>query len=383
MLQRRHYLNTIKNDIAKSRAVALLGPRQCGKTTLAHEILRELSHPNHFFDLENPEHLNALEQAKLTLEPLNGLIVIDEIQRRPNLFPLMRYLIDSQNKKFFILGSASQALLKQSAESLAGRIRYREITPFSLSETYPIYKNWHRLWFRGGFPLSYLESGDLDAQAWLKDYIRTFLEIDIPSLGIDLNPEKIRRFWMMLTHYHAQIFNASEISRSINASYKTAQHYIDILHHTFMIRILQPWHINIGKRQVKQPKIYFRDSGIFHTLLGIPDLEHLLLSPKIGASFEGFALEELIRFHQADSQDCYFWSTHSGAELDLLLFPYTKKLAFEIKYTSTPKITKSMHQAIHDLGLEKLFIIIPGDAHYPLAENIWVYGLNKYLQLTP
>lgn len=379
MIHRTQYLKMIRKDLEKSRVVALLGPRQCGKTTLAREVLHDLLTPNHFFDLENPEHLQALEQAKLTLEPLSGLIVIDEVQRRPDLFPLMRYMVDTHQKRFFILGSASQDLLKQSSESLAGRIRYREITPFSLSEVRDSAYPWHQLWFRGGFPLAYLESSDEEAQGWLKDYIRTFLEVDIPSFGLDLNAQQIRRFWMMLTHYHGQIFNASEISRSLSIDYKTAQHYLDILHNTFMVRILQPWFVNISKRQVKSPKIFFRDSGLYHTLLDIPSRENLMLHPKVGASFEGFAMEEIIRFHQAEPQDCAFWSTHSGAELDLLLYPSSQKLAFEFKYSNTPKITRSMMQAIEDLELKELIVIVPGDASYPLSEKIRVVGLQKYI----
>jgi len=381
IIHRTHYREIILKDLEKSRVVALLGPRQCGKTTLAHEILKARSGPSHFFDLENPEHLQSFEQAKLTLESLPGLIVIDEIQRRPDLFPLLRYLVDAHNKRFFILGSASKALLKQSSESLAGRIRYREITPFHLGEVQGANHPWNQLWFRGGFPLAYLESSDEDAQGWLKDYIRTFLEVDIPSFGLDLNPQQVRRFWMMLAHYHGQIFNASEISRSLSISYKTAQHYLDILQDTFMVRVLQPWFANISKRQVKSPKIFFRDSGLFHTLLDIPNREKLLLHPKTGASFEGFALEEIIRFHQADPQDCAFWSTHSGAELDLLLYPQSRKLAFEFKYSSAPKITRSMLQAIHDLNLKELFVIVPGDVEYRLSETIYVFGLQKYLGL--
>lgn len=376
MIKRPFYINQISKDLKKSRVVALLGPRQCGKTTLAQDVLKAEKIKHHFFDLENPDHLNALKNAKLTLEPLEGLIVIDEIQRLPDLFPLMRYLVDVHKKRFFILGSASQKLLQDSSESLAGRIRYREISPFSLNEV----DDFGRLWFRGGFPLSYLETSDQDAQEWLKDYVKTFLETDIPGFGLDLNPQKVRKFWMMLAHYHGQIFNASEISNSLEVNYKTAQHYFDILQNTFMVRALQPWFVNIGKRQVKSSKVYFRDSGLFHALLGVPTEKDLLLHPKIGASFEGLVVEELIKFHQADIWDACFWSTHSGAELDLLLFPNTKKIAFEIKYTSTPKVTRSMRQAIEDLQLDKLHIIVPGDAEYPLEENIWVYGLRKYLE---
>lgn len=375
MIQRQTYIRQILKDLKKSRVVALLGPRQCGKTTLALEVLKLKKLTHHFFDLEDPDHFNALQNPKLALSDLDGLIVIDEIQRIPNLFVTMRYLIDKHQKRFLILGSASQALLQQSAETLTGRIRYREITPLSLQEV----KQTQKLWFRGGFPLAYLETSDEDAQNWLKDYVKTFIEKDVPNFGIDLNSQKIRKFWMMLTHYHGQIFNASEIARAIETSYKTAQFYLDILQNTLMIRTLQPWFENISKRQVKSPKIYFRDSGVFHLLMGLTNMKDVRLSPKIGASFEGFALEEIIRVHQADPFDCFFWSTHSGAELDLLLFPHTQRLGFEIKYTSLPKVTLSMRQVLHDLRLKKLYIIIPGDADYMLEQDFHVMGLEKYI----
>jgi predicted AAA+ superfamily ATPase len=379
LLYRELYMHQLNHDLNKTKVLALLGPRQSGKTTLAKQLIAELSEPIHYFDLENPRDLNALSEAQLVFEPLNGLIVIDEIQRKPNLFSLMRYLIDTHQKRFLILGSASKDLLRQSSESLAGRIRYREISPFSLKELPNSSDTFLKLWLRGGFPSAYLEKNDEDAFQWLKDFIKTYLEDDIRRLGLNLDPTHLRRFWMLLTHYHGQIFNAAELSRGLQMSNKTVHHYLDIMHSTFMVRILQPWYVNISKRQVRSPKIYLRDSGIYHTFLNIPDYSSLQFHPKLGASFEGFALEEVIRKHQADPQDCFFWSTHSGAELDLILFPDTKKLAFEFKYTSEPKVTKSMLQVISDLSLDQLLVIIPGSGDYQLNRQIRVVGLQKYL----
>lgn len=372
---RGDYLRRLQKDLTKSRVVTLLGPRQCGKTTLARSLLSEHTGPIHFFDLENPAHLNALEEPQLALESLSGLIVIDEVQRKPDLFPLLRYLVDTFEQRFFLLGSASKTLLQQTSESLAGRIRYVEVTPFSLSEV----GNFEQLSFRGGFPPAYLAADDRDAVDWLKDYARTYLEVDIPALGLLIQPQKLRKFWMMLAHYHGQIYNASELSSALDIAAKTVNSYLDILEHTFMIRVLRPWFANIQKRQVKSPKIYFRDVGLYHALLGITSREQLSLHPRVGASFEGFALEEVIRLHNAEASECAFWSTHSGAQLDLLLFPETKKLAFEFKYTSTPKLTKSMQQAISDLQLAELRVIIPGDAEYRIAEKVRVIGLTRYI----
>ena len=266
--------------------------------------------------------------------------------------------------------------MQQSSESLAGRISYIELTPFNFKETHEIKK----LWLRGGFPKSYLADTDEISFKWREDYIRTYLEIDIPNLGIKVPSENLRRFWMMISHYHGNILNASELGRSLNLSHNTIRNYIDILENTFMIRQLQPWYENIKKRQVKSPKIYFRDSGIYHALLNIHSEIELWLHPKLGASWEGFALEEIIRTHHVDSKDCYFWATHADAELDLLIFYKGQRLGFEFKYTDTPKLTKSMHIAMKDLQLDQLNIIYPGQHDFPLANNILTYGLKNYLQ---
>lgn len=373
MLERK-YLNQISESFQITPICALLGPRQCGKTTLAHEYAKNLNGKFFLFDLEDPLDLAKLDNPKLALEPLDGLIVIDEIQRRPELFPILRVMVDKYNKEFLILGSASSELIRQSSESLAGRINYIEMTPLSMEEASDVSK----LWNRGGFPRSYLAENDMLSNEWRKSYIRTYLEKDIKNLGFDVSSQTMRRLWNMLAHYHGQILNASELGRSINVSYKTIDRYIDILSGTFMIRRLSPWFENIGKRQIKSPKIYFRDSGLLHAILGIENTEQLQMHPKLGSSWEGFALEEVIRKLNIDYNDCYFWATQGGAELDLLVIKNGKKLGFEIKYTDSPKITKSMHSAIDDLKLDQMTIIIPGKDKFKLSEYVEVYGIEAF-----
>ncbi|MBX9621641.1 MAG: ATP-binding protein [Alphaproteobacteria bacterium] len=376
-MKRDAFIKEINQLFRVHPAIALLGPRQCGKTTLA-QMYAETHQPTKRFDLENPEDLLLLENPMLALSELEGLIILDEIQRRPDLFPVLRVLIDQhkENKKFLILGSASRDLIRQSSETLAGRLAHIEVTPFSYWEVREI----NKLWVRGGFPLSYLAPSEFDGFNWLKFYITSFLERDVPSLGINVPAATLRRFWMMLAHYHGNIFNASEIGKSLSASTTAIRHYIDILVGTFMIRQLQPWVENIKKRQVKTPKIYFRDSGIFHSFLGIKSQEDLFHHPKMGTSWEGFALEEIIRFHKADPEDCFFWAVHSQAELDLLIVKGGKKIGFEIKYTDAPKITKSMHIALETLHLDSLTIIYPGKQSFSLSEKIRVMGLEGYLK---
>lgn len=374
MLTRKYYLDAIDTSFLVNPICALLGPRQCGKTTLSKQYAEKNKLPTHFFDLEDPIDLSKLDNPKLTLEPLEGLIVIDEIQRKEELFPYLRVLVDKfPKKRILVLGSASQDLIRQSSETLAGRISYIEMTPFSIHETDDIKK----LWYRGGFPKSYLASTEIISSQWRKSYIRTFLERDIRNFGFDIPPQTMRRFWSMLAHYHGQIFNASEIGRSINVSYKTSDRYLDILTGTFMVRRLSPWFENLSKRQIKSPKIYFRDSGLLHTILGIENHEYLLKHPKLGASWEGMALEQVIKHMEVENDDCYFWATQGGAELDLLILKNSKKLGFEIKYTDSPKITKSMRIAIEDLGLDNLTIVIPGTEKFKLEKNIEVCGIEN------
>lgn len=378
-MQRFDYLQHLKEAFRTSKVVAILGPRQCGKTTLAREYFRiEMGVKENYFDLENPFDQLRLAEPLLGLEDLEGLIVIDEVQRLPNLFSLLRVLVDRENKKqkFLILGSASRELIRQSSESLAGRIHYMELTPFSYEEVDHI----NSLWLRGGFPLAYLANSDSDSMRWRLDYVKTFLEQDIPNLGINIPSENLRRFWMMLAHYHGQLFNASELGNSLDLSHPTVQKYLDILTGTFMMRQLHPWHENISKRQIKSKKIYFRDSGIYHTLLNISDHKTLLMNPKLGASWEGFALEAVIRHLKVDPQDCYFWGTHGNAELDLLVIKGNKRLGFEFKFTKTPKITKSMYIVMENLNLECLTILYPGEITFRLSEKIICHGLESFLQ---
>lgn len=357
-----------------------MGPRQCGKKTLARAYIEDQKRTQkiHYFDLEDPEDLVLFENPKLTLGSLDGLIVIDEIQKIPEIFSLIRVLVDELNskKQFLILGSASRDLIHQSSESLVGRISYIEITPFSLSE---VDNGGSELWLRGGFPRAYLAHSMEESIEWRKEYISTFLERDIPNLGFAIPAQSLRRFWMMMTSYHGTIFNGSEIGRSLGLSGTTMRRYLDLLTGTFMLRQLQPWFENITKRQVKSPKIYFRDSGIFHTLLKANKKEDITSHPKLGASWEGFALEMVIRAHKIPQEECFFWAVHEQAEIDLMIFLKGKKVGFEFKWADAPKLTKSIVAALETLQLERCYVIYPGSKNYPLNEKVFAVGLEKYL----
>jgi predicted AAA+ superfamily ATPase len=381
MFKRLQYFQEIEQHFRIHSICCLLGPRQVGKSTLARQFIQEKTPQEfRFFDLENPTDLARLENPMLTLsaEP-NKLIVIDEIQMRPELFPVLRVLVDDPQyrRKFLILGSASRDLIRQSSETLAGRIGYIEMYPFSLSEVLDL----NRLWLRGGFPLSYLANSEAESMLWRQNYITTFLERDIPNLGFAIPPQSLRRFWLMLTHGHGQIFNASAIAKSLAISDHTSRKYLDILAGTFMIRILSPWFESVAKRQVKSPKIYFRDSGILHALLNLQEADQLYNYPKLGAFWEDFALEELIKTHKLQAEECFFWSTQADAELDLLLFRRGKRLGFEFKYSDTPKITKSMRIALVDLKLDHLYVIHPQNITFPLADNITAQGVETIASL--
>lgn len=376
MINRPSYIKKIEEIFEIHPICGLLGPRQCGKTTLAREYFQNQNDsPTHYLDLEDPTDLAKLENPKLTLEPLEGLIVIDEIQRRPNLFPYLRVFVDKYpSRKILILGSASRDLIQQSSESLAGRIGYLELMPFSLTEV----KDMEKLWKRGGFPRSYLAPQAKGSLKWRKEFITTFLERDLSIIGINVSPYDMRRLWTMIAHCHGNVLNYSEIGRSLSISDNTTRKYINLLQETFMVRILKPWHNNLKKRQIKSPKVYIRDSGILHALLGV-DEEYISLDPKVGASWEGFALEEVIKFHDTDFESCYFWRTQHQAELDLLIEDGREKYAYEFKYSDSPKITKSMHSALSDLALDKIKIIIPGKDHFLLHDKIEVMGLEKLI----
>lgn len=371
MIERNNFTFYINETLQVFPICAILGPRQCGKTTLANSYVKQLAETKtYFFDLEDPIHLDQLKNPKLSLEHLTGLIIIDEIQRQPELFPYLRVLADYSDKQFLLLGSASGSLLKQSSESLAGRIDYIELTPFNSLEVEDIDK----LWFRGGFPKSYLAKNHEYSLKWRKSYIFSFIERDLPSLGVTLNPVNMRKLWMMLAHCHGQLLNYSDLGRSLGITDMTVRRYIEILEQTFMIRVLQPWHQNIAKRQVKAPKIYIRDSGILHALLGIGE-QDWAIHPKRGISFEGFAIEELIRKFSSEAE-CFFWRTQLGAELDLLVIKEGKSYGFEIKHADYPSITKSMYIALEDLKLEHLYIITPSNSSYAKTDKISVLGIK-------
>lgn len=376
MIQRKKAINAIKYRLKNFPIVAILGARQCGKTTLAKQIPF-----THYFDLENPRDLARLSQPQLALENLEGVIVIDEIQRKKELFPLLRFLVDHKsNQKYLILGSASKELIQQSSESLAGRIAYYHLGGFSLEEVGN--QNINTLWLRGGFPKSYLAKTNEESLLWRENYITTFLERDIPQLGISIPAQDLRRFWIMLSHYHGQVLNFSELGRSFGVSDMTAKKYISILEGTFMIRTLMPWHVNIGKRLVKSPKLYIRDSGLFHSLQSIDSFDTLLSHSKLGASWEGMALETIAGILNISNESLFFWATHAGAELDLFWRQKGKSWGVEFKYVDAPSLTKSMHSVCKDLDLEHLWIIYPGDKIYPLDKKITALPIAKISEIS-
>lgn len=345
---------------------AILGARQCGKTTIAHQLEYD-----HYFDLENPRDLSKFETPQLLLEGLRGVIVIDEIQRSPELFPLLRYLVDTvKEQKYIILGSASRDLIRQGSETLAGRIGFYELGGFSMHDIGP--ENFRDLWMRGGLPRSYLADTDDASMLWRDNYITTFLERDIPQLGITIPARTLRRFWTMLSNYHGQLVNYSEIGRSFGISDMTVRNYIGILAGTFMVRVLSPWHQNIGKRLVKSPKVYIRDSGLLHALLSIRDMDQLLSHGKVGASWEGFALEAVCRSIGKRNEEVYFFKTHAGAELDLFWQEGGKNWGVEFKYADAPKMTKSIAHVLEDLSPERIWVVYPGKDRYAIHERVTV-----------
>lgn len=372
MISRTDLLGHVRLALRRSRAVMLIGPRQCGKTTLARQFLPADS-PN-YFDLEDPSSLWRLDEPMTALRGLKGLVVIDEVQRRPELFPAIRVLSDRTPlpARFLILGSASPELLRQSSESLAGRIEAVAMSGFSMSEVGD--KAQARHWLRGGFPPSFLARTEADSLAWRKNFIQTFLERDLPQWGIGVPAAALLRFWTMLAHYHGQIWNAAEPARSLGLSEPTVRRYLDILSGVFMIRQLLPWHANLKKRQIKSPKVYFRDTGLAHCLLGIRSEKDLLNHPKCGASWEGYVVEETIKSTGPD--EVYYWATHGGAEVDLLLVKGGRMFGVECKRMDAPRITPSMRSALKDLKLERIAVVYPGDKRYLLGDNIEAVPLD-------
>lgn len=366
MVQRTQLLDTIQNALNRSRVVALIGPRQCGKTTVARHFVDADS--LNYFDLEDPVSLARLSEPMTALKDLRHMVVIDEIQRRPDLFPILRVLADRKPlpARFLILGSASPDLLRQSSESLAGRIEILEMKGFTLSELGT--RRQQRHWLRGGFPLSFLARSDESSLLWRKNFIQTVSERDLPLLGYRTPSTTMLRFWAMLAHYHGQIWNAAEPARSLGISETSVRRYLDLLTDIFMIRQLQPWHANLKKRQVKSPKIYFRDTGLLHQLLGIHSHQDLLRHPQCGASWEGYAIEEILQIVEPD--DSYFWATHNGAEIDLIAAKNGSMFGVECKRSDVPKITSSMRIALSDLPLERILVIYPGDKSFELSDKI-------------
>jgi predicted AAA+ superfamily ATPase len=373
LIERSRVTASVERALARAPVTLLIGPRQCGKTTLARAVAA--SRPSTYFDLEDPATPLRGDDAREVLGPLRGLIVIDELQRRPDLFALLRVLADRapRRARFLILGSASPDLVRGASESLAGRVEQVEMAGLDVTEVPPTR---HRaLFVRGGFPRSFLARTDDDSHAWRSDFVTTFLERDIPQLGIRVPAHALRRFWTMLAHFHGGIWNGAELARSMGASESSVRHYLDILAGAFMVRQLPPWFENVGKRLVKAPKIYLRDSGLLHALLGVRTRLQVLAHPKLGASWEGFALDQIVRRVGAE-RDAYFYRTHAGAELDLLVMRNGKRYGFEMKFGDSPAVTKSMHVAIEDLGLEHLWIVHPGERSDGLRERISTLALR-------
>lgn len=377
MIPRPEPISQIEASFRIHPVTALLGPRRCGKTTLARLIAKQ--EPSTFFDMENPVDIQRLSAPMQALKDLFGLVIIDEVQRKPELFELLRVLVDrsSRNTRFLLLGSASPHLVKGVSESLAGRIGFVDLGGFQLREVGEQHRD--QLWIRGGLPRSFLADSESDSIQWRENFIRTFLERDIPQLGISIAAETLRRFWTMVAHYHGQVWNAAEFARALGTAENTARRYLDILAGAYMVRALPPWFENLKKRQVKSPKMYIRDSGLFHSLLQISTLADLQGHPKIGASWEGFSLEQVIRIFR--TRDAYFWATHAGAELDLMLTIAGKRYGFEFKYTDAPGRNRSMHIAIEDLGLEHLWVIYPGDQKYALDDKVTAIPLREIFHL--
>ena len=379
MIPRQAHLKTVQRLLRSNPVVALIGARQVGKTTLAGQVA-ERRRRSHFFDLESSADRARLADPLLALRPLRGLVVLDEVQLRPELFPTLRVLADRHPlpARFLVLGSASPDLLRQTSESLAGRIAYHELPGLSLAETGPDKAD--ALWLRGGFPRSFTARSHAMSYRWRQDFVATFLARDLPGLGIQIPATTMERFWTMLAHCHAQVWNGSELGRAFGVSHHAVRRYLDTLEATFMVRVLKPWTVNVGKRQVKSPKVYIRDSGLLHHLLDIKDRAALDRHPKVGASWEGFVIENIIRAAGVETGRCYFWGTHSGSEIDLVVQTGTGRLrGFEIKRTSSPTLTRSMRSAMADLQLRSLDLIHAGDETFPLAKNIRAVAAGRLL----
>ena len=372
-LPRPRELKAVRAKLRRAPITALLGPRQCGKTTLAQSL-----EARHYFDLEEPRSLARLDEPRTALEGLTDIVVIDEVQRKPDLFPLLRVLADRQpDTRYLLLGSASPTLVREVSESLAGRVAYHDLGPLAVDETGP--GEWRELWLRGGFPRSFLSEDDTSSALWREDFIRSHLERDIPALGISIPAEALRRFWVMVSHYHGQTLNLSELGRSFGVSDHTVRRYLDILSGTYMIRLVPPWHANVGKRLVKAPKLYVRDSGLFHALHTIATPVQLESHPKLGASWEGFAMEQAVRLLGVAHP--YFWRTHGGAELDLVWQAEGVLWGMEFKYQDAPRMTGSIRTVMRDLSLRHLWVVYPGPERYRLDDEVTVLPVAELPQL--
>lgn len=372
MIKRPAWIRAIREALRRSRVVALIGPRQCGKTTLAREFLAESS--VNYFDLEDPLSLARLDEPMTALAPLSGLVVMDEVQLRPDLFPVLRVLVDRRDYKgkFLLLGSASGNLLRQSSESLAGRMETLTLRGFGLGELGPQASS--KLWRLGSFPRSYLARTEADSMAWRKAFIQTLLERDFPQWGVRTPAAALWRFWTMLAHYHGQIWNAAEPARALGVGESTTRRYLDLLTDAFMVRQLRPWHANLRKRQVRSPKIYIRDSGLLHQLLGIANERDLMTHPKLGSSWEGYVIEEVLA--AVEPENAYFWATHQGAEIDLVLQKGGRLLGVECKRTDAPRMTPSMRIALEDLKLDRIAVVYPGEKRFALAPKVEAVPLS-------
>jgi len=381
MIPRDAHVAAVARLLDQFPVVALLGARQVGKTTLAGMVAGRFETSSRF-DLEDPRDDTRLAAPMLALEPLRGLVVLDEIQRRPDLFALLRVLADRPGTpaRFLILGSASPELIRASSESLAGRVAHHELPGLGLAEVGA--ERRQQCWLRGGYPPSFLAADDQTSLRWRQELIRTLLERDLPALGLRLPAETLRRFWQMLAHYHGQIWNGAELARAFGVSEKTVRHYLDLLVSTYMVQTLPPWYANLAKRQVRSPKVYIADAGLLHALLGLGSMAELTGHPKVGASWEGFAITAITAALGARREECYFWALHTGAELDLLVARGQRRLGFEIKLTDSPRITPSMRSALEHLDLERLYLVHAGEHRFPLAERIEALPLRELAALS-
>ena len=365
---RRRHLRRLTLLLRESPVVAVLGARQIGKSTLARQLVAARRGPATWFDLENPADIARLADPGLELRPLRGLVVLDEVQRLPDLFPLLRVLADRPRTpaRFLVLGSASPELLRQTSETLAGRVAFHQLDGFGLREVSDL----DRLWLRGAFPRSYLARSTAASRRWRNDFIRTFLERDLPALGNTVPSTTLRRFWTMLAHWHGQLWNGAEFGRAFGVAHTTVRRYLDLLTSVFVVQQLQPWHENLAKRQVRSPKVYIGDSGLLHALLGLGTREAVVSHPKVGASWEGFVVRQITHLLEAPADRCFHWSTHAGAEIDLLVLAGDRRYGFEVKRTETPRLTASMRSALEALGLHRLDVVHAGERLYRLAPRV-------------